>query len=105
MPHDVVGHRDRPVAKGSVLTSTAQVGQAPFDEVGGVLVVAAGDRVAYGFAEQAVLGEPSACHGVHLGDPVGMPGRQTSTQRVGEEVVAAVPPALVIERGGEHDVW
>jgi hypothetical protein len=39
---------------------------------------------------------------VQLGDPVGMPGSQTSTQCVGEEVVVAIPPALVIERDDEQ---
>ena len=72
------------------------------DEVGGVLVVAACDRVPHGIAQQPVLGEPSAGRGVQLADPVGMPGSQAGTQRVGEEVVVAVPPALVVERDDEQ---
>ena len=100
--HDVVGQRDQPVAKGAVLASSAQVGQGELDEVGGVLVVAARDRVPYGIGQQPVLGEPSAGRGVQLTDPVGMPGGQTGTQRVGEEVVVAVPPALVVERDDEQ---
>ena len=100
--YDVVGQRDQPVAKGAVLASSAQVGQGELDEVGGVLVVAARDRVPYGIGQQPVLGEPSAGRGVQLGDPVGMPGSQTGTQRVGEEVVVAVPPALVVERDDEQ---
>ncbi len=67
-----------------------------------MLVVAARDRVPYGIAQQPVLGEPSAGRGVQLGDPVGMPGSQTGTQCVGEEVVVAVPPALVVERDDEQ---
>ena len=100
--YDVVGQRDQPVAKGAVLASPAQVGQGELDEVGGVLVVAARDRMPYGIAQQPVVGEPSAGRGVQLGDPVGMPGGQTGTQCVGEEVVVAVPPALVVERDDEE---
>ena len=100
--HDVVGQRDQPVAQGAVLAPPAQVGQGELDEVGGVLVVAARDRVPYGVGQQPVLGEPSAGRGVQLGDPVGVPGSQPGTQRVGEEVVVAVPPALVVERDDEQ---
>ena len=39
---------------------------------------------------------------MQLTDPVGIPGSQTGTQRVGEEVVVAVPPALVVERDDEQ---
>ena len=65
--------------------------------------VAAGERVPDGVGQQAVLGVPvgwpracssptrSACSG-------GQPG----AQRVGEEVVVAVPPALVVERDDEQ---
>ena len=67
-----------------------------------MLVVAARDRVPYGIAEQPVLGQPPASRGVQLTDPVGMPASQTGTQRVGEQVVVAVPPALVVERDDEQ---
>ena len=100
--HDVVRQRDQPVAKGAVLASSPHVGQAELDEIGGVLVVAARDRVPHGIAQQPVLGEPSAGRGVQLTDAVGMPGSQTGTQRVGEQVVVAVPPALVVERDDEQ---
>ncbi len=63
MTDDVVGQRDQPVAKGAVLASSAQVGLGELDEVGGVLVVAARDRVPYGIGEQPVLGVPSAGRG------------------------------------------
>ncbi len=99
---DIVGQRAQPVAKGAVLASSAQVGHGELDEVGGVLVVAARDRVPYGIGEQSVLGEPSAGRGVQLTDPVGMTRSQTGTQCVGEEVVVAIPPALVVERDHEQ---
>jgi len=67
-----------------------------------LLVVAARDRVPHRISEQPVLGEPSAGRGVQLADPVGMPGRQTGTQSVGEEVVVAVPATLVVERDDEQ---
>jgi hypothetical protein len=66
--HDLVGQHDQPVAKDAILASSAQVGQGQLDEVGGVLVVAARDRVPYGIAQQPVLGEPSAGRGVQLTD-------------------------------------
>ena len=56
----------------------------------------------YGIDEKSVLGEPSAGGGVQLADPVAMPGSQTDPQRVGEQVVVAVPPALVIKRDDEQ---
>lgn len=99
---DIVGQRGQPLAQGPVLASSAQVGQGELDEVGGVLVVAARDRVPHGVVEQPVLGEPSAGRGVQPGDTVGPRGRGTGTQRVGEEVVVAVPPALVVERDDEQ---
>jgi hypothetical protein len=34
---------------------------------------------------------------VQVGHPVGIPGSQTRTQGLGEEVVVAVPPPLVVE--------
>ena len=67
-----------------------------------MLVIAAGDRVPYGIAQQPVVGEPAAGRGVQLADPVGMPGSQTGTQCVGEQVVVAIPPALVVERDDEQ---
>ena len=102
VPYDVVGQRGEPVAKRAVLASPAQVGQAELDEVGGVLVVAARDRVPHGIVQQPVLREPAAGRGVQLGGPVGMAGCQAGAQRVGEQVVIPVPPALVVERDDEQ---
>jgi hypothetical protein len=99
---DVVGQRGQPVAQGAVLAAPAQVGHGELDEVGGVLVVAAPDGVPDGIAELPVRGEPAAGRGVQRGDPVGIPRSQPSTQGVGEEVVVAVPPALVVERDDEQ---
>jgi hypothetical protein len=39
---------------------------------------------------------------VELTDPVRIPGSQTGAQRIGEEVVVAVPPALVVEWDDEE---
>ena len=39
---------------------------------------------------------------MQLTDPVGVPGGQTGAQGVGEEMVVAVPPALVVERDHEQ---
>jgi hypothetical protein len=54
--------------------------------------------VPHGVLEQPVLGQPAGGSGVPLGDPAGLP----RTQRVGEEVVIAVPAALVVERDDEQ---
>jgi len=67
-----------------------------------MLVVAARDCVPYGIVQQSVLGEPPAGRSVQLTDPIGMPGNQTGAQCVGEEVVVAIPPALVVERDDEQ---
>ncbi len=90
------------MTKGAVLTASAHIGQGQLDKVSGVLVVATRDRVPYGIAQQPVLGQPSAGGGVQLTDPVAMPGSQTGTQRVGEQLVVAVPPALIVERDDEQ---
>ncbi len=100
--YDADGQRDQPVTKGAVLAASAHVGQGQLDQAGGVFVVAAGDRVPYGIAQQPVVGQPSAGRGVQLADPVGVPGSQTGTQCVGEQMVVAEPAALVVERDDEQ---
>ena len=100
--HNIVRQRDQPIAKDAVLAPSPHVRQAELDEIGGVLMVAAHDRVPNGIAQQPVLREPSAGRGVQLTDAVGIPGRQTGTQRVGEQVVIAVPPPLVVQRDDEQ---
>ena len=70
---DVVGQRGQPLVQGAVLASSAQVGQGELDEVGGVLVVAARDRVPNGVVQLSVLGEPAAGRGVQLAGQVGIP--------------------------------
>ena len=64
MSHDFIGQRDRPLAKGAVLPSSAQVGDGELDEVGGVLVVAARECMPDGIGEQPVRGQPTAGRGV-----------------------------------------
>ena len=67
-----------------------------------MLVVAARDRVPHGIAQQPVLGQPSGRGGVQRTNPVGIPAGQPGAQCVREEMVVAVPPALVVERDDEH---
>ncbi len=100
--HDIVRQRDQPIAEDAVLAPSPHVRQAELDEIGGVLVIAAHDRVPNGIAKQPVFREPSAGCGVQLTDAVGMPGGQTGAQRVGEQVVVAIPPPLVVQRDDEQ---
>ena len=53
-------------------------------------------------ASSAVLGVPAAGGPVQLGHPVRMLGEEPGAQCVGEQVVVAVPPALVVERDDEQ---
>ena len=76
----------------------AGLGQGELDEVRGVLDVVAGDRVAI---RASASSRVSAYHRPAAGAgpaPGRAARRQTSPQRVGEEVVVAVPPPLVVER-------
>ena len=108
--HAASSGRRRTTSSGSAASQSSSVRLAvadagrpgELDEVGGVLVVTAGDGVPDGVGHQPVLREPSAGRRVQLGDPVGVLGGQTGTQGVGEEMVVAVPPPLVVERDDEQ---
>lgn len=67
-----------------------------------MFVVAARDRVPHGILQQPVLGKPTGGGGMQPTYPTAAPGRQTGTQSIGEEVVVAVPPPLVVERNDEQ---
>ena len=100
--HHLDGQRGQPSAQHDVATSTPQVRQHSLDEVGRMLRVATRQGVPDRFLGKAVRGIPLAGGPVEERNPLGSLGRESRAKRVGEEVVVAVPVAVVVERDDEH---
>jgi hypothetical protein len=72
------------------------------DELGRAGGVAPGQRVPDGVVGQAVLGVPLRRRAVQLRHAVRVLGLQVGAEQIGEEVVVAPPPALLVERDQEQ---
>ena len=100
--YDVVRQPSDPAPEGPVLPLPAGLGQGALDEVRRVLGVVAGDRMCDRVIGAAVFGVPPSRCAVQTLHTVGLLAGEPSPQRVGEEVVVAVPPPLLIEGNNEQ---
>ena len=100
--YDVVRQTSDPAPEGPVLPLPAGLGQGSLDEVRRVLDVVAGDRMRDRVIGAAVFGVPPGRCAVQALHTVGLLAGEPSPQRVGEEVVVAVPPPLVVEGDDEQ---
>ena len=100
--YDVVRQPSDPAPEGPVLPLPAGLGQGALDEVRRVLDVVAGDRVCDRVIGAAVFGVPPSRRAVQTLHTVGLLAGEPGPQRVGEEVVVAVPPPLLIEGNDEQ---
>ena len=100
--HNVVRQGAQPLPERTVLPVLAEVWQRELDQIGRAIEVIAGDRVDNSVGEQAVFGVPAAGGPVQPGHPVRVLGEEAGAECVSEQVVVAVPLALVVERDDEQ---
>ena len=100
--YDVVGNAVEPAQQYRVTTFAADGRNGSLDEQGSPLEVIGSQRVADRFRRHAVPLVPLAGASTQGGDLVGVVGQHAHAQDVGEQVVVAVPAALVVERDDEH---
>ena len=72
------------------------------DQVRGALEILGGQGMADGVGRQIVLLVPFTRSPMELGHPSGLCLLQVRPENFGEEVVIAVPPALIVERDDEE---
>ena len=100
--HHGVRQRPHPGQQQAVLPGAAQLRQRFLHQVGGAVEVLGGERVPDGVRDEVVRGVPGAGPLVQTRHLVGVLGEQACAQDVGEQVVVAVPGALVVERDEEE---
>ena len=100
--YTLVGELLEPRPQGLVLTALAQPRCGRLDEVGGPLVVLAGEGVHDRGLDVALLLAPPARPPVELEHRRRVLGEEPGPEHVGEEVVVPVPAATVVERDEEE---
>jgi hypothetical protein len=101
-PNDLVGKRLQPAEQGRVLPALAQSRDRQLDQLRGSLKVRTGQRVVDRLGPFAVLLVPVARSSVQNPKSVGLFVQQPRVQRVGKEMVVAVPLAPVVEGDQEQ---
>ena len=92
----------QPVSHSAVLAALAKLGQGQLHQFCGLRRVSGGDGVRDGIGQHAGLGVPARGRPVQVASPVGVVGGEPRAQRVGEQVVVAVPPPMVVKRDDEQ---
>ena len=97
-----LGERSQPVAQRAVPAESAQLGQAELHEIPGQSGILGGHGVRKRIGQQAGRGVPAGRGAVQGADPVGFQRAQAGPERLGEQVMVAIPASFAVERDDEQ---
>jgi hypothetical protein len=84
------------------VSASPKFGKRRLDEVSRSTDLPTGERVMHGVLEHAVVGVPLAGSAVQGEGAAGVLAQESSPERLREQVVVAVPGALIVERDDEQ---
>ena len=94
--------RVEPVGDRPELAALKEAGPVEGDQVGGVLEVAGGGRVMDRLGDEAVVAEPAGGSSMEVLDRLDPAELQLESEQVREQLVIAIPPALLVQRDEEE---